>query len=406
MRKAKPITLLLFTLISACLMATTPERPATTDGILQGLLNKVRSQTLVSAVVTEKKPEPRVQIALLLDTSGSMEGLIDQARGQLWKIVNELALAKKNASPTLFEVALYEYGKSSISADEGHIRQLVPLTSDLDQVSESLFSLETNGGDEYCGEVIGKATTGLAWSKSQHDYKAIFIAGNEPFTQGKIDYRKTCAAAIAQGIIVNTIFCGPGPQGIETGWQNGAELADGSYSSIDHNQKMERIVAPQDQQILALGQQLNKTYKGYGREGRRSKERQMAQDGAAMAMAEEVAVERTLAKASKAYKTSSWDIVSAAESGDADVASMKAEQLPKEMRDMAPAEREKYVAEKAKERKEIKAKLDKLRKERKKYVAEQAQKKAKAQAASRDTLDEAMIKAIRGQLKARSFEIK
>ena len=32
-----------------------------------------------------------IQMAILLDTSGSMDGLIEQAKAQLWKIVNELA---------------------------------------------------------------------------------------------------------------------------------------------------------------------------------------------------------------------------------------------------------------------------------------------------------------------------
>ena len=40
--------------------------------------------------------EELIQLAILLDTSNSMDGLINQAKSELWKIVNELALAKKN----------------------------------------------------------------------------------------------------------------------------------------------------------------------------------------------------------------------------------------------------------------------------------------------------------------------
>ena len=142
-----------------------------------------------------------IQMAILLDTSGSMEGLIQQAKSQLWKIVNEFALAKrKDQSPNL-EVALYEYGKSSISAKEGYLRMIVPLTTDLDKVSEELFRLTTNGGEEYCGEVIQSAIKGLKWSKNNNILKIIFIAGNEPFTQGQVDYKKSCKNAISnQGL--------------------------------------------------------------------------------------------------------------------------------------------------------------------------------------------------------------
>jgi len=79
----------------------------------------------------------------------------------------------------------------------------VPLTDDLDRISEALFALSTSGGDEYCGQVINEAITRLDWSKESNGYKAIFIAGNEPFTQGSVKYQESCKAAIERGIVVN-----------------------------------------------------------------------------------------------------------------------------------------------------------------------------------------------------------
>jgi len=130
-----------------------------------------------------------IQVAILLDTSNSMDGLIEQAKTQLWKIVNQLGRADKNGQTVKLQVALYEYGKSSIPGPEGYLRMIVPLTTDLDQISEELFKLSTYGGDEYCGRVIQSALDGLQWSRSADDYKVIVIAGNEPFTQGEIDYK-------------------------------------------------------------------------------------------------------------------------------------------------------------------------------------------------------------------------
>ena len=152
--------------------------------------------------------KPLVQIAILLDTSGSMEGLIEQAKSQLWRIVNEFAKAKQDGVTPEVQVALYEYGKSSLAAASGWVRQIQPLTTDLDKISEELFALRTNGGDEYCGWVIKDAVNDLAWSPEGNVYKAIFIAGNEPFTQGPVNYTDSCKAAITKGIIVNTIHCG------------------------------------------------------------------------------------------------------------------------------------------------------------------------------------------------------
>ena len=129
------------------------------------------------------------------------------------------------------------------------MRLILPLTDDLDRVSEELFALKTNGGDEYCGWVIRDAVNRLEWSRSRDVYKAIFIAGNEPFTQGSVDFHASCKAAIERGIVVNTIFCGANAEGRQTGWKDGAILADGRYMSIDQNQKVVEIPTPQDAEI-------------------------------------------------------------------------------------------------------------------------------------------------------------
>ena len=67
-------------------------------------------------------PRPTVQIAILLDTSNSMDGLIAQAKTQLWNVVNEFVRARKNGRPPAIQVALFEYGKQSLLASEGFVR--------------------------------------------------------------------------------------------------------------------------------------------------------------------------------------------------------------------------------------------------------------------------------------------
>ena len=138
-----------------------------------------------------QQKQVKIQIALILDTSNSMDGLIDQAKAQLWKVVNELAMAKKYGKTPELEISLYEYGNDGLNAEEDFIRMVAKLTTDLDQISEDLFSLKTYGGEEYCGSVIKRAIDQLTWTKSNNDLKMIFIAGNEPFNQGEVDYEKS-----------------------------------------------------------------------------------------------------------------------------------------------------------------------------------------------------------------------
>jgi len=354
--------------------------------------------TVVSSVAFSQPKAPSndptalVQVAVLLDASNSMDGLISQAKSQLWKIVNEFASSKKNGVAPSLEVAFYEYGKSSLDSREGYIRQLTGLTSDLDKVSEQLFALTTNGGDEYCGQVIRRAVDELAWSKNPTVYKAIFIAGNEPFTQGSVDFRESCKAAITHSIVVNTIFCGSQGEGAISGWKDGADLADGNYFAIDQNQQVAYVTAPQDKEILRLNDELNKTYIAYGTAGRQAKKRQLAQDQAAASVASEVAVQRAAAKSSVQYKSEEWDLVEARSKGALAMAAMPVASLPPEMAGMDIKEREAYVDAKAKDRARIQSQIQKLQDDRRSYV-EAGQKKQSKGA----TLDAAMVKAIRTQ---------
>src|SRR5688572_11377607 len=116
--------------------------------------------SVAAAVAQAQRPAQlarKIQVALLLDTSGSMDGLIDQAKSQLWRIVNELSAARKYGAAAKVEIALYEYGKQTVSAEQGYVRRILAFTGDLDRVSEELFALTTNGGDEYCGKAIQSA---------------------------------------------------------------------------------------------------------------------------------------------------------------------------------------------------------------------------------------------------------
>jgi hypothetical protein len=361
------------------------------------------SDEKTSAIKPAVESKPIIQMAILLDTSGSMNGLIDQAKSQLWKVVNEFATTKKNGVRPELQVALYEYGKDSLPAAENYLRMIVPLSTDLDKVSEELFKLTTNGGEEYCGAVIKAATEQLQWSKSNDDLKVVFICGNEPFTQGGISYSDACKAAISKGIIVNTIFCGNSAEGVNTKWQDGAMLADGKFVSIDQNQQVVAIEAPQDKEIATLGVELNKTYIAFGAQGGAARERQSEQDNNAMAAKQGAAVQRALCKSSAAYDNKAWDLVDAAKDAPGKVAQLKEEELPAEMKKMNVEERKAFVAGKSADREKLQKQIVELNDARTKYVTEEMKKRS---ASSNNTLDAAVISAVKEQCAKRNYEVK
>jgi hypothetical protein len=351
------------------------------------------------ALPSEKPLTNTVQLAILLDTSNSMDGLIDQAKTQLWKIVNEMARSKRDGKSINLYVALYEYGNDGLSAEEGFVRLVAPLTNDLDKISEELFKLQTNGGSEYCGTVISEAIKDLDWTENTDEYKVIFIAGNEPFTQGSIDYKISCKEAISKGIIVNTIYCGNYDEGVQTNWKDGADLADGKYINIDQDQEIVHIDTPFDNELVQLGQQLNDTYIAFGYEGDEMKMRQEEQDKNAGTLAPEVLVERTVTKGSGQYRNESWDLVDADREGTVEIEEIPEDQLPEEMQKMNVEERKAYVEKKSKEREKIQIQINELDKKRRDYVAQKL-----AENSEENTLDAAMLKIIREQASKNKYK--
>jgi len=346
--------------------------------------------------------KPLIQMAILLDTSSSMSGLINQARSQIWTVVNEFATTKKDGEIPRLEVGLYEYGKSSLPAKEGYMRMILPLTTDLDRVSQELFALGTRGGAEFCGMVIDRATKNLQWSSSNEDMKVIFIAGNERFTQGNVDYQKACKAAVSRGIVVNTIHCGSENAGISGKWKDGALLADGSFICINMNRRVVHIDAPQDERIAELGIELNSTYVPYGSAGQAGKQRQTAQDSnAAKHAASGAHVQRMVTKANAQYSNAGWDLVDAVREGAVKVGELDEEALPEKLQAMTTEERKAYVEEQAQKRARIQEQINQLNSERQKYVAE---KRRELEESGEKTLDDAIIAALRKQVAAKGFQ--
>jgi hypothetical protein len=337
-----------------------------------------------------------IKVALLLDTSNSMDGLIDQAKAQLWDIVNELSYAKCGTNKPHLEIALYEYGNDRLNSAEGYIRQVLAFSNDLDEISKELFSLNTNGGEEYCGQVIQTSLNQLNWGKNPDDLKLIFIAGNEPFTQGKINYKDVSVNAKEKGITINTIFCGDYNQGISTSWKDGAALTNGDYMAINQNKTTVHIVSPYDDEILILNQKLNKTYVIYGKIGRQKMALQAEQDSNAQGYSKANAVSRTVSKSSHLYKNETWDLVDAVELKEVSVETLKDDGLPEELNGKSAAEIKKYVSEKKKEREQIQNKIQELNAKRKVYISEQ-------KTDTKNGLENAMTNAIKEQAKKKKY---
>jgi len=327
-----------------------------------------------------------IRLSLLLDTSGSMDGLIEQAKSQLWRIVKELSSSKHDGETPNIILSLYEYGKTTAGAKNLEIRRIAPFTTDMDYISQELFSLTTNGGNEYCGQVIYNSVNDLDWGTSANDLRLIYIAGNEPFTQGPMDFTKACGDAVSKDIVVNTIYCGDLNQGINTSWKKGADLTGGAYMNIDHNQQTVYVASPYDDQLEVLNSKLNDTYISYSADGKAKKMNQTRQDGNAKSYSKANAADRISFKSTKSYKNTEWDLVDGYEAKKEKVFEDK-KYLSKEYQNKSDEALEDIIKVKKAEREQIKIEIGKLSKDRDAYVIEE-KKKMKNEGG----LDESIIK--------------
>lgn len=313
---------------------------------------------------------PTIQIALIIDTSNSMDGLIAAARTHLWRVVNELSLANKHNKSVKIQVGLIEYGKSTLPSYEGYLQILSPLTYELDSVSEALFSAHTNGGDEYAGKAIEEATRGMGWSSHPDDLKLIIIAGNESFQQGPMMYQDAISNAASKGIITNTVFCGPYDRGIRQYWKHGAQLGKGKYMNINPDKEIITIPTPFDDEITRLGEIIDETALALTETGKSKIERSDKLDELSLNMSKSVMADRAIYKSSSSDLSASWDVTALAEN-DFDTAVKEVMEFH-DKEEMSESEASEMLKSRLETRLSAKKKLKTLQLQREKFLQEES----------------------------------
>ncbi|MDB4968184.1 MAG: von Willebrand factor type domain protein [Myxococcales bacterium] len=355
---------------------------------------------------TQRDPSPaipqatngakKVDLVIALDTSSSMDGLIDAARQKLWDVVNLLSHAKP--SPVL-RVGIISYGNDGYDAKKGWVRKDAELTTNLDDVYQKLFALKTNGGSEYVARAVHDATSEMKWDQDQGTLKIIFVAGNEPANQDpQIPVERAVGEAKQKGIFVNAIYCGGDGAWEAQGWRQVALLGSGKYAAIDQN-RVVAIATPMDSELAKLSNELNKTYVGYGMVAKEKAANQASMDGAAGSAGAPVAASRAAAKASVLYRNDEWDLVDARAHGKKDVGRMKAEELPAPMRAMDEKQRAEFLDKKAKDRSQLQQRIAELSGKRDQFI----QSERKKQVAGPKTFDDAVTGSIRTEAESAGF---
>lgn len=319
-------------------------------------------------------PAKHIMLGLILDTSNSMDGLIDQAKSQLWNIVNKLSTAHNGDERPSVQVALYEYGNDRLSARTDHIRQVSGFTTNMDEISKALFALTTDGGEEYCGAVIARSVDELPWGEGDSDLRMLVIAGNEPFTQGPVNFGQACERARQKGIVVNTIYCGEHNEGINSSWQAGAIAAAGDYFSIDQNAITMQIASPYDDELAQLETKWSSSGVYYGAQGGYNQANMATQDSNVKSLGKSSEASRRSYKIANSHLKQDWDLteVESEQLGEVIKGTDKAT-LPPEFRGLSEGQLKLEVERLQKEKEALKERISLLNAKREAYIAQNNQ---------------------------------
>ncbi len=357
----------------------------------------VKANIAKQPILQKSLLQPKIQVAILLDVSSSMNGLIEQAKTQLWNMVSTMGKAKcsDDVAPNI-EIALYEYGRFNNEVKKGYVKQINSFISDLDSLSQNLFSIKTGVGEEYCGQVIYTSINELQWEASTENYKVIFIAGNEDFLQGNLKYTTACNAAIKKGVIVNTIYCGDKMLGVQEHWNLGAECGNGSYTNINQNAKEIEILTPYDSALYVLNDKLNSTYIFYGAMGYSKKAKQVQMDYANSTVSKSAGIKRMIVKGKQGlYKNDDWDLVDALTYDKTAIDKLDIKTLPDSLQNKTRAQLKILVVQKSADRISIQKQIATASADREKFIATEKVKQVTENATA--TLETEVEKIIKTQ---------
>jgi len=354
----------------------------------------------------EEKPappaaqKPRVEICFVLDTTGSMSGLIEGAKQKIWSIANDIMSAKPRPEVRFGLVGYRDRG-------DAYVTKRVEMTDDLDRIYASLQEFRANGGGdtpESVSEALHEAVTKMPWTENNAVLKVIYLVGDAPpqqYQDGK-DWRKVCKKAVGAGLIINTIQCG-GIAGTAEVWKAIASNGEGAYALIPQDGNMVHISAPQDKQLSQLNAEMGKTLIPCGKPALRREvlsKQSLSETAAPAANASRLSVN---SKAEKAVQ-GEGELLDALRENKVKLADVKMDELPEELQKLSTEELKAYVEKQQALRTEIGAKIATLVKERDAYIT--AERKKLAAAGKTDSFDEQVSRSLREQAakKAIMFE--
>ena len=339
---------------------------------------------------------PKIDVVFVLDTTGSMSGLIQTAKDKIWSIATTMASAQPTPEIRIGLVAYRDRG-------DHYVTKVVDLSDDLDSVYATLMDFEADGGGdtpESVNQALFEAVHNISWSQDSQAYQVVFLIGDAPphmDYQDEAQYPEIVTAALEKGIVINTIQCGEIPTTAGP-WTQIASLGHGKFFQVDQAGSAVAMTTPFDAEIATLSARIDETRLYYGSDEEKE------------VMASKVAATDKLHKSSSlesrarraAFNMSAAgavnllgenELVEGIASGTIKLDELDEAELPAALKPMAPAEQEAYVGRLAGERADLQRQIRELADDRDSYIS----KKVEEAGGFKDSLDQKIYDAVSEQ---------
>jgi Mg-chelatase subunit ChlD len=350
------------------------------------------------ATETVKKPaKQRIEVCFVLDTTGSMGGLIAGAKQKIWSMANDIISAKPTPEVRFALIAYRDRG-------DDYVTKITPLTDDLDAVYAELNKFQAGGGGdgpESVGRALDESVRKIEWTKDSSVLKIIYLVGDAPphFYKDEPDWKKVCTEAVKSDLIINAVQCGGDAETTRV-WKEIADRSEGSFFAIPQDGGVVAIAAPQDKELGELNTKVGKTLIGWGDTRTRG-------DVAAKQIAAEASAPASNAARLSFNSISGKTVQGTGELLDAiaekkvTLDKVKKEELSEELRKLSPDELKAHVEKMQKERAELQKRINELSKERNAYI--DAERKKLAKEGKGDGFDEKVSESLRAQAKKKGI---
>ena len=376
------------------------EPEAMTRKVMPQVLPIVKPQPIdttdIGAIQTITNQQPKIEVVFVLDTTGSMSGLIKAAKEKIWSIASTMAQAQTAPEIKMGLVGYRDRG-------DAYVTKTIDLSEDLDSMYSELMDFRAQGGGdtpESVNQALYDAVHKMSWNQDQSTYKVVFLVGDAPAHmdyKDDVKYPDTIKIAGTKGIVINAIQSGQNRR-TTNNWQKIAKLGQGNFFQVEQSGNAVAIATPFDDELANLSSELDKTRVYYGTA--KDKRKQEAKVAASSKLHRESSKQSQARRAT--FNTSvsgkinflgEKELVDEITRGDVDLSSIRAEELPKEMQTMKPQAQIGYLKDKAEQRTKLQQSIKQLAQQRDAFL----KKKVAESGMDKDSLDAQIFEAISEQ---------